>query len=143
MADTSIQGSDIAFYVRNDSGGTTWKRLVCEDTLAFDLTSEIQAQKTKCGTFKGVDVPEFKVNGTGVNNKTPTSSEVSHDGITSLMLAKTLQQFRIQDIATLGSVILLAGTGYFSSLQMTFNNAEVCKFTYAFEGTGTLEEHES
>ena len=49
----------------------------------------------------------------------------------------------IQDVAPLGSVILLAGAGYFSSQQITFNNGEVVKFTYNFEGTGTLETHES
>jgi hypothetical protein len=143
MPDNSFQGVDIGFYVRDNVGGTIWKRLVCEDTLTFDLTSDVNPNKTKCGVFKGIEVPDFKVSGAAVCNSAPTSSEISHDEITTNMLARTLKQFRIQDVSTLGSLILLAGTGYFVSEQLTFNNGEVCKFTYSFEGTGTLEPHES
>ena len=143
MADNSVQGVDIAFYVRDYGTSGVWKRLVCEDTLVFDLTSEVTTTKSKCGTFKGFQVPEFKVNGTGVANFAPTSSEYSHDAMTADLYAVQKKEYRIQDVATLGSVILLAGAGYFSSQQITFNNGEVVKFTYNFEGTGTLEALES
>jgi len=143
MADYSIQGADIAFYVRDYGTSGVWKRLVCEDTLTFDFSSEVTTTKTKCGTFKGLQVPEFKVSGTGATNSQPTTSEYSSDQMTTDMNAITKKEFRIQDVATLGSVILLAGAGYFSSQQITFNNGEVVKFTYNFEGTGTLETHES
>lgn len=140
-----IQGADIAFYVRDYSASPTgtWKRLVCEDTLVFDLTSDVNTTKTKCGTFKGLLVPDFKVSGTGVANSAPTASEYSHDEMTDDINTIQKKSFRIQDVATLGSVILLSGDGYFSSQQITFNNGEVVKFTYNFEGTGTLENHES
>jgi hypothetical protein len=143
MADYSIQGSDIQIYVRDNSGGTVWKQIVCEETLTFDISSEVNTTRTKCGIFKGVLVPDFKASGTAVCNSQPTSLEFSHDELTTNVNNRTLKQFRIQDSATLGSVILLAGTGYFVSQQITFNNGEVCKFSWTLEGTGTLETHES
>lgn len=143
MPDNSVQGASIAFYVRDFGSTGLWRQLVCEDTLVFDLASEVNTTKTKCGTFKGVQVPEFKVNGTGVSNFSPTASEYSSDLMTADMNAIQKKEFRIQDIATLGGLILLAGAGYFSTQQITFNNGEVVKFTYNFEGTGTLEAHES
>lgn len=143
MADYSIQGADIAFYVRDYGSTGLWQRLVCEDTLVFDFASDVNVTKTKCGTFKGLQVPDFKVNGTGVTNSQPTSAEYSSDHMTDDMNAIQKKEFRIQDVATLGSVILLAGAGYFSTQQITFNNGETVKFTYNFEGTGTLETHES
>lgn len=143
MADYSIQGTDIAFYVRDYGTTDPEQEVVCEDTLIFDFASDVNTTKTKCGTFKGVQVPEFKVNGTGVHNSQPTSLEYSSDHMTDDMNAIQKKEFRIQDRATKGSVILLAGAGYFTTQQITFNNGEVVKFTYNFEGTGTLETHES
>ena len=140
---TEHQGSDIAFYVRDFGTTGVWKRLVCEDTLVFDYTSDVTTSKTKCGVFKGVQIPDFKVSGSGVSNFVPTTSEYSNDNITSDQGATQKKEFRIQDIATLGSVILLAGGGYFTQSQQTFNNGDVCKFTYTFEGVGTVEQHES
>lgn len=143
MADNSVQGVDIGFYVRDYGSTGDWQRLVCEDTLVFDFASDVNTTKTKCGTFKGLLVPEFKVNGTGASNFAPTSLEYSSDHMTADMNAIQKKEFRIQDVATLGGSILLAGAGYFSTQQITFNNGEVVKFTYNFEGTGTLETHES
>lgn len=140
---TEHQGSEIGFYVRDYGTTGVWKRLTCEDTLVFDFTSDVNTTKTKCGVFKGVLVPDFKVSGTGVTNFLPGTSEYSADNITADMGAVQKKEFRIQDIATSGSVILLAGAGYFSQCQQTFNNGDVCKYTFTMEGVGTVEQHES
>ena len=137
------QGADIGFYVRDNGTTDPWQRLLCEDTLVFDLTTETTTTKSKCGTFKGFQIPEFKVSGTGVCEFAPNASQFSHDQIVDDMNAIQKKDFRIQDIATSGSLIMLGGSGYFQSAQITFNNGEVCKFTYNFEGVGTVEAHES
>jgi hypothetical protein len=143
MSDFSIQGVDIGFYVRDYGTTGAWKRLVCEETLSIDFTSDVNTTKTKCGVFKGFLIPDCKISGSGVANSQPTANEISHDEITTNMLAVTKKEFRIQDVATLGSVILLGGAGNFSQQQITFNNGEVVKFTYTMEATGTIESHES
>jgi hypothetical protein len=138
-----VQGSTIGFYVRDYGTTGVWKRLVCEETLTFDLTNDVATTKTKCGVFKGVDVADFKVSGSGVSQFAPTTTEYSHDALTADQVAVQKKEFRIQDIATLGSVILLAGSGYFVQSQLSFPANDVVKFTYTFEGVGTPEQHES
>lgn len=138
-----VQGSTIGFYVRDYGTTGIWQRLVCEETLTFDLTNDVTTTKTKCGTFKGVDVADFKVSGGGVSNFGPTATEYSHDHLTADQVAVQKKEFRIQDAATLGTVILLAGAGYFTQSQISIPANDVVKFTYTFEGVGTLEQHES
>ena len=143
MADHSIAGVDIGFYVRDYGTTGVWKRLVCEETLDVDFTSDVNTTKTKCGVFKGFLIPDCKISGSGVANSQPVSTEISHDEITTNMLGVTKKEFRIQDVATSGSVILIAGQGNFSQQKITFNNGDTVKFTYTFEATGDIESHES
>lgn len=140
---TEVQGSTIGFFLRDYGSTGVWRQMTCEETLTFDLSNNVTTSKTKCGTFKGIDVADFKISGGGVSNFAPTATEYSHDLLTTDEVAKTKKEFRIQDIATAGSVILLSGAGYFVQAQISFPANDVVKFTYTFEGVGTLEQHES
>lgn len=140
---TEVQGNTINFYVRDFGTSQVWRKMTCEETLTFDITNNVNKSTTKCGVFKGLEVSDFKVSGTAVANFAPTPTEYSHDLLTFDQANIQKKEFRIQDPATLGSVILLAGGGYFTACQISFPANDVVKFTFTFEGVGTLEQHES
>lgn len=146
MATYELQGDDVEFLVRVADTGT-FKEMVCEETLTIDITNDVTTTKTKCGPFKGVQTPDFKVNGTGVYNYAPTSSEVSYNQVADWQIAKTKVEFIIRNQAfgaiVAGDALRFSGYGYFVSSQGSFPANDVVKFTWAFEGVGTLNATES
>lgn len=140
---TEVQGSTINLYFRDFGTSQVWRKMTCEETMTFDMTNNVNKSTTKCGVFKGLEVSDFKVSGTGVCNFAPTSTEYSHDLLTADQQNIQKKEFRIQDAATLGTVILLAGGGYFTASQISFPANDVVKYTFTFEGVGVVEQHES
>jgi hypothetical protein len=147
MAATEVQGVDLEFLLRDAGSADDFKEMVCEETLTFDLNNEVQTTKTKCGTFKGVQVADFKANGSGVCNVTPTLSEYSYDALQDDQIAITKKEFIIRNksfgVIGAGEAIRMGGDGYFVTSQLSGNVGEVCKFTWSFEGVGTLNTTES
>lgn len=144
---TEVQGADIEFLVRTADTGT-FKRMVCEETLTFDLTNDVTTVKTKtCGPFKGVQTPDFKANGSAVFNVAPTGSELSYDDVATFQNDVTKIEWIMRNLAfgtyAAGEAIRFSGYGYFVSSQFTGANGEVAKFTWNMEGTGTLNVVES
>lgn len=146
MAQTVIQGADIEFLVRKKNTGD-FKTLVCEESVVLDVTNDVTTTKTKCGTFKGVQTADFKLNGSAVFNATPTVSEVSYDDVLAWQLDLDEIEFIIRNVAitgfTAGQAIRMSGTGYFTSTNFNGSQGEVSKFTWNIEGTGTLNDTES
>ena len=152
MAASTIQGLNIGFYVRNYGTTNAFKRLVCEDNLNFDINNDVSTVKTKCGVFKGIDVADFKANGSGVCNLTPTASELSLDALQVVQVARTKQEFVLQNEAytdssgasiAIGHQVKLSGAGYFTASQLQAGVNDPMKFTWNFEGEGTLTLTES
>jgi len=147
MALTEIQGSHVGFYTRAYGSTDVFKRLVCEDTLTFDLANAVTSTLTKCGYFKGVSVPDFKANGTAVNNTTPGAAELSYDDVFGYQTTIQKLEFVIQNEAygTVGegAEIRLSGAGYFTNSQGSASANDVVKFTWAFEGVGVPDNTES
>lgn len=147
MAALEIQGANVGFYVRDFGSTDVFKRMVCEETLIFDASNDVTTTKTKCGTFKGVQVADFKANGSGTNNFTPGAAEYSYDDLLNDQIAIQKKEFVIQNEAfstyTVGELVRLAGGGYFVTSQETFNNGEVVKYTWNFEVSGTITTTES
>lgn len=143
---TEVQGADIEFLVRTADTGT-FKRMVCEETLTFDITNDVTTVKTKCGPFKGVQTPDFKANGSAVFNVEPGGSELSYDEVAGYQNGVTKIEWIMRNIAfgayAAGEAIRFSGYGYFTSSQFTGSNGEVSKFTWNIEGTGTLNVVES
>lgn len=143
---TEVQGADIEFLVRTADTGT-FKRMVCEETLTFDITNDVTTVKTKCGPFKGVQTPDFKANGSAVFNVVPGGSELSYDEVAGYQNGVTKIEWIMRNIAfgayAAGEAIRFSGYGYFTSSQFTGSNGEVAKFTWNIEGTGTLNVVES
>lgn len=144
---TEVQGADIEFLVRVADTGT-FKRMVCEESLTFDLTNDVTTVKTKtCGPFKGVQTPDFKANGTAVFNIEPSGSELSYDEVAGYQNAVTKIEWIMRNTAfgsyTAGEAVRFSGYGYFVSSQFTAANGEVGKFTWNMEGVGTLNVVES
>lgn len=146
-----VQGSRIGFYIRDFGSSTAFKKLTCEETVSFELTNDITTTKTKCGVFKGVDVVDFKANGSGAHNTSPGGSEASLDYIQTKQIARTKQEYVIQNEAytedgtsyALGDEFRMAGGGYFNQSQGTAQVGEIVKFTWSFEGEGTPDDTES
>lgn len=142
MAVTELQGSHVGVYVRSYGSTNVFKRIVCEETLSLDLSNDIQTTKTKCGTFKGVDVTDWKVNGTGVCNFNPGAAEISSDDLIDLQVAKTKLEVFVQNEAfteggtsyTQGAVFKFGGAAYLNSQQLSFPNNDITKYTFSLEG---------
>lgn len=148
---TELQGSRVGVYIRDYGTTSAFKRIVCEETLTLDLSNDITTTKTKCGVFKGIDVTDWKLNGTGVCNFNPGGSEISSDDLIDKQLAKTKQEVYIQNesfvegITTydIGEVFKFGGQAYINSQQLTFGTSDPVKFTWAMEGIGTPDVSES
>jgi hypothetical protein len=147
MAVQEVQGGHMGIYFRDAGSTGAYKKLVCEETLVFDLNNDVNTTKTKCGIFKGIQVADFKCSGTGMCNVTPLTTEMSHDQVQIDQIAITKKEFVIQNEAygteTLGSAIKMAGEGYFTSSQINMNNGETVNFTWSMEGVGTPNVTES
>lgn len=151
MAVTELQGSRIGIYVRNYGSTDPFKRIVCEETATLDLSNDVQTTKTKCGTFKGVDVVDWKINGNGVANFNPSGSEISANDLQTLQIARTKQEVFIQNEAfteggtpyDLGEVFKFGGAAFLTAQQITFPNNDIVKFTYNLEGVGAPDTSES
>lgn len=142
MAVTELQGSRVGVYVRSYGTTNAFKRIVCEETLTLDISNDIQTTKTKCGTFKGVDVTDWKVNGTGVCNFNPGGSEISTDDLIDLQIARTKLEVYIQNesfvegVTTydVGEVFKFGGAAYLNSEQVSFPVNDITKYTFSMEG---------
>jgi len=144
---TEVQGINVRFLVRDFGSNDAFQEMVCEETLLFDLNNDVTTTKTKCGIFKGIQVADFKANGSGVCNVDPTSTEYSYDELQNDQIAIQKKEFVIQNIAygTIGAgeQIKMSGGGYFVGSQFNGSVGEACKFTWNFEGVGTLNTTES
>lgn len=153
MSAKIVQGSHMSVYFRNYGTTDPFLKLVCEDNLVFDLNNDVSTVKTKCGVFKGIDVADFKLNGSGVCNITPTALvEMSLDAIQVRQIARTKQEFVIQNEAytdsdgtsiAIGHQIKMSGGGYFTASQLSAGVSDPVKFTYNFEGEGIPNVTES
>jgi hypothetical protein len=142
----TIQGSDIELTIRQKNTGA-FKTMVCEETVFLDVTNDVNTTKTKCGVFKGIQTPDFKLNGTGTFNASPESTELSYDEVLAYQVDRTEVDWIIRNKAfgayTAGNLIRMSGTGYFVSTQFDGSEGQVVKFSWNIEGTGTINDTES
>lgn len=147
MAATEVQGINIQFKVRDFGSADPFQEMVCEETLLFDLNNDVTPAKTKCGVFKGIQVAEFKSNGSGVCNFTPTSTEYSYNELQEDQVGIVKKEFVIQNKAFgaygTGELIKMTGGGYFVGSQFNGSVGEASKFTWNFEGVGAPNLAES
>ena len=143
---TTIQGSDIELLIRQKNTGD-FKTMVCEETVFLDVSNDVNTSKTKCGTFKGVQVADFKLNGTAVFNAEPTNSELSYNEALGFQLDRTRCEFILRNKAfetfTAGDLVRMSGDCFFTSTQFDGSDGQVSKFTWTLEGDGTLNDTES
>ena len=142
----TVQGSDIELLVRQKNTGE-FKTMTCEETVFLDVTNDVNTTKTKCGTFKGIQVADFKLNGTATFNTTPDSGELSYDEVLAFQLDRTRCEFILRNKAyetySAGDVIRMSGDCFFTSTQFDGSDGQVAKFTWNAEGDGTLNDTES
>lgn len=151
MAVTELQGSHVGVYIRNYGSTDVFKRIVCEETVTLDLSNDVQTTKTKCGTFKGLDVVDWKINGTGVANFNPSGSEISANDLQTLQIARTKQEVFVQNESftegattyDVGEICKFGGAAYLTAQSITFPSNDISKFTYNLEGVGTPNTTES
>lgn len=143
---TTIQGSDIELLVRQKDTGS-FLTMVCEETVFLDVTNDVSISKTKCGTFKGVQVADFKLNGTSVFNAVPTASEASYNEVLEWQLDRTRCEFILRNKAfetyVAGELVRMSGDCYFTQTQFDGSDGQVSKFSWSMEGDGTLNDTES
>jgi hypothetical protein len=151
MAVTELQGSRVGVYVRNYGSTDAFKRIVCEETVTLNISNDVNTSKTKCGVFKGVDVVDWKCNGSGVANFNPAGTEISANDLQTLQIARTKQEVFIQNesftegVTTydVGEVFKFGGAAYLVAQDITFPSNDITKFTWNMEGVGTPNTTES
>lgn len=143
MAVNELQGSDVLTEVSTDQ--IIWKTLVCEQGSKFDITTNVTVEKTKCGPIKGIDDPDWKMSGDAVLNMAPDADQVSYADVVGWINTKTKVYIRKQSpattspvVTTIGQAFFQQGEGYFTSVSGDYSNGAVVKFTWNFEGQGTL-----
>lgn len=143
---TEIQGADVELLIREKNVGS-FKTMVCEDTVFLDVTNDVSTQKTKCGVFKGIQVADFKLNGSAVFNAEPTGSELSYNEALAFQLGITKCEFILRNKAfgaySAGELVRMSGDCFFTSTQFDGSNGVAAKFTWNLEGSGTLNDTES
>lgn len=143
MAINEIQGSLVITQLSLD-GLANWKTFVCEQGSKFSGSTNVTVEKTKCGSIKAVDDPDWKMSGDGVANRLPSSTEVSFNEILGYM--QSTRKVHVRKMSQADSANSLAegdayyrqGVGYFTSVDEDSSNAAVVKFTYNFEVQGEL-----
>lgn len=151
MAVTELQGSRVGVYTRDYGSSAVFKRIVCEETMTLSLSNDVNTTKTKCGTFKGLDVVDWKINGNGVANFNPAGTEISANDLQTLQVARTKQEVYVQNEAfteggtsyDVGEVFKWGGAAYLTAQDITFPSNDIVKFTYNLEGVGTPDTTES
>lgn len=146
MATQVIQGSDIEMLIRKKNTGS-FLTMVCEESVILEVTNDVNTAKTKCGTFKGIQVADFKLNGSCVFNSTPTASEASYNEILGYQLDRSECEFILRNKAfgayTAGDLVRMSGDCYFTSTTFDGSDGQVSKFSWNLEGSGTLNDTES
>lgn len=148
---TELQGSHVGVYIRSYGSTDPFKRVVCEETLQLDLSNDINTTKTKCGVFKGVDVTDWKVQGTGVCNFNPGGSEISSDDMIDLQINRTKIEVFVQNEAftesgtsyDVGEVFKFGGAAYINSQNLNFPSNDIAKYSFGLEGIGSPDVAES
>lgn len=151
MAVTELQGAHVGVYIRSYGSTDVFKRIVCEETLTLDITNDIQTTKTKCNVFKGIDVTDWKINGTGVCNFNPGGTEISSDDLIDLQIARTKLEVFVQNEAFteggtaygVASVFKFGGAAYLNSQQLSFPTNDITKYTFSLEGVDEPDVTES
>jgi hypothetical protein len=146
MAVQEIQGANIQLLLRRKNTGD-FLEMVCEETVFLDVSNDVSKSSTKCGVFKGIQVADFKLNGSAVFNATPTASEMSYDAALGHQIDINKMEFilrnRAFDSFSAGDLIRMSGDCYFIQTQFDGSNGQVSKFTWTLEGSGTLNDTES
>lgn len=145
-----LQGSEVELLVRQKNTGD-FKTMTCEETVFLDVTNDVNTAKTKCGVFKGVQTPDFKLNGKAIFNAVPAGTELSYNEALAFQLDRTLCEFILRNTAvtkngtayTAGELVRMSGDCYFTQTQFDGSDGVASGFTWTMEGSGTLNDTES
>lgn len=140
MAVTTIQSNLIPIEISSDSG-TTYKKLVCNQTWKLGQSVSVSEEETDCGTLVGLGSNKWSFDAAGVLNSTPESTEISHEGLNTLFAAQTLILVRAQYPASgsPGADLYAVGSAYITSLEVDKSTGSLMKFTATFTGNGVLD----
>lgn len=145
-----IGGKFINLEVRRNGTADAFQVLVCAESSQFSITSESNTKRTNCGPKTSVTDPTAVASGTGVQNITPTSTELSYQDIVEIMAEGAKIDYRYYNEADTanstaeGDAIEHIGSGYFTSL--VYNAAadpnDGTTFDWEITTTGTLGEYD-
>lgn len=142
----ALQGSSMELLWRVKDTGE-FKTLTCGITEALDVSNDVNTTKTKCGVFKGIQVPDFKLNGEASFNTSLAGTENSYDEVLAAQIDRSEIDWIYRNVAVTGfaagELIRMSGTGYFVNTVFNGSEGEIARFTWNIEGTGTLNDTES
>lgn len=136
MAD--IKGSAVGLYVM-DGSPASWKLAVCGTDLSFSGSTETQDASSKCGTSSTPGNASWTMSGSGIAkvDANPTT-EVSAEDFLAIWEGKEVKEWLITD-DTDAPTIYRRGSGFLSSIEETYNNGDVARFTFTITGTSDID----
>lgn len=138
----ALQFSEQAFEISTDSG-STWKPLVCLQSVDAGLELPITEEDTNCGSYVGLGVAKQAVSIEAVCEAEPTVSQVTWEDVAGWIKNRTLVDYRYQNAAvgsvTAGGAFYFRGEGYFTGGNLTGTTGSVIKFTAEFQAIGDID----
>jgi predicted secreted protein len=131
-----LQGKDVTLQISED-GGTTWKTLICLDTLTVDLTMDLNERPTRCGIKVGVSPTKGTMTGTSVSDDAPGGTEVSHQKLLDLITAGT--KFDVKAVHTTPAKFYAAAKAYLTSLSAQAPSDDLLDFNWTMNMTGVID----
>lgn len=131
-----LQGKDVTIQVSTDSG-TTYKTLICLETLTVDMSSDVNERTTRCGTKVGVSEPKATMTGTFVWDDAPSTAQVS--GADMLTWKNNNTQVLVKAVHTTPSKLYIQASSYLTSLSLDAPSDDVLSGNFTFNLTGTID----
>jgi predicted secreted protein len=132
-----IQGRDIVLSISTDSG-TTYKTLICLETLTIDQSSSITERETRCGTKVGISNNKVSISGTFVQDTAPSGTEVSGSDMRTWKNNNTLLDIKAAHVTTPANYFVQMDA-YLESLSENAPSDDVLDASFTFRGTGTID----
>lgn len=132
----SLDGSAVLLSISTNLTTPVYKTLVCAINNGLKGTRNVTSKSSKCGTAKSAGEPNYTLDGSFVANKTPLSTEMSHEAMIALFDSGADFLFKLADAVT-PTNYFRQGQGFLSSYNETANNEDTVDGDFTIEVKGS------
>jgi hypothetical protein len=140
MATNEIQGDVVGLWITTVLTGTVaadWKEVVCAENTGVDGSRDVNKKRTKCGVVKGYGPADWSINGTGANNSSPATGQVSSDDLAVYFQDGTDILVKVAH-ATTEALYYRQGQGQITKFNEGANTGDPLSFDFTIDISGDL-----